>query len=48
MDPCGWYRGFVLYRELDGWWAETPGGICFGPHDSFADVRAAVDAYREN
>ncbi len=31
-------RGFYIFSEPDGWYGETPGGLCLGPFDTEQDL----------
>ncbi len=44
MSAVGEYRGFVIYDDADGWYAENAGGTCLGPFDIRAKAERAVDA----
>jgi hypothetical protein len=38
------YRGFVITKDANGWWATTGAGLIhLGPYDTESGARGAVD-----
>jgi hypothetical protein len=38
-------RAFAFFREVDGWYAESAGGILLGPYDTEDALTARVLGY---